>query len=572
MALASLCWMMAGCADEIVDRGGGKGTGRLILAGIDVESVVGDIQTKASLEPDAIPEAGDLTLTIVKADNPEEVVKTLPAGASDCFLPAGSYKVRATYGDEVAMSATPYFFGESEAVTITTGANQSVKLTASLACAVLRPVIAPELEAQYESYSLKVTESAAGKDTRVATLENGKDFFVRGGEGHTYTLLLEGTNKLGESASHTWKYENLVVRTRYTINCNPDLPAFTLPTQPEGNVWSKFIYITPMTADNMTAHPEMAEKVINQVVYEATADNGATWIPSEKTPDGRYVIKGLTPSTPYTLRSRFCGVTSSDIQTVTTESAQQVENGDMEQYTTGISMTLYGLRGTMYCYHFGKWATRNEQTTAGADKVEITNTSAVQWKYCSNTRPITENNTQMAEISTLAFYNKSCGVTIWDTEGGWFSKSILEEVRKDGTVYTGLLFTGEYDKETSNPKLGISHSARPLSLSFDLSYLPVQGDLCLVYAKLLNDQNQVIAGTNEFQVGQQLLTRQTLKLNYTDYTQKANQIIIYFQSGTDVDISKMSVIDGSGPSPRSTSRIVGSVLKIDNVTLNYDYE
>ena len=49
-----------------------------------------------------------------------------------------------------------------------------------------------------------------------------------------------------------------------------------------------------MTADNMTAHKaDMADKVIANVVYEASADNGETWIPSDKTSDGRYVIKGL---------------------------------------------------------------------------------------------------------------------------------------------------------------------------------------------------------------------------------------------------------------------------------------
>lgn len=178
----------------------------------------------------------------------------------------------------------------------------------------------------------------------------------------------------------------------------------------------------------------------------------------------------------------------------------------------------------------------------------------------------------MAEISTLAFYNKSCGATIWDTESGFLKKSILEEVKKDGTVYTGLLFTGEYNKGTGDINLGILHDARPLSLSFDLSYSPVQGDQCLVYAKLLDKNNDIIAETGNFNAGVQSLTRKTLKFNYSNNIDKANVIIIYFQSGTDVDISKMSVIDGSGASPKSTSRVVGSVLKIDNVTLNYDYE
>ena len=252
---AFLGFILTGCSDEVLERSGGDGEGRLIFSGLTVEAVVGDIQTKASLEADVIPEEGDFTLTVVEA-NTSKVVKTLPVGTTDCFLPAGSYKVRATYGDEAAMSDTPYFFGESDVVVIKKNVDATVSLTASLACAVLHPVIDPQLEAQYDTYTLTVMESTTGKNTGTGILQNGQDFFVRGGEERTYTLLLAGKNMLGDPVSHSWDYSDLVVRTRYTINCNPDLPSFTLPAQSDGDVWSKFIYITPMTADNMTAHPK----------------------------------------------------------------------------------------------------------------------------------------------------------------------------------------------------------------------------------------------------------------------------------------------------------------------------
>ena len=34
MTLATLCWMVAGCADEVIDRNGGKGEGRLLLTSV----------------------------------------------------------------------------------------------------------------------------------------------------------------------------------------------------------------------------------------------------------------------------------------------------------------------------------------------------------------------------------------------------------------------------------------------------------------------------------------------------------------------------------------------------------
>lgn len=554
--------LLAACTNELQVSDYGQGEGRLVLSGIQVETVVGDVITRASLDAEILPEASDFTIEII--DSEGALVKTLEPGTFQCILSTGTYTLKATYGDAAVMSATPAFYGESN-VTITEGEITTTSITASLKQAVIHPRISEELIVHLEEYSLTIRQP----EGLAVEMSNEKDFFVPAGE--TYTLTLSGINQLGKSFSHNWQYESLALRTRYTVECNPDLPSFTMPEQSEGNVWSKFIYITPMTVDNMTSHQEMADKVLGNIVYEASSD-GTTWIPSEKTEDGKIVIKGLEASTTYTLRSRFGSVYSDNTFEVTTESAQQVENGDMESTSTSISMSLYGARGTMYCYHFTGWDTRNEVTTNGADEVTITNTNAVQWKYCSNTRPINENNSQMVEISTLAFYNGSCGTTIWDTEDGWFTKSILNEVKNNGTVYTGLLFTGIFDKSSNTPNLGILHYDRPMSFSFDYSYTPVNGDKCLAYAQILDANNNTIAQTENFQSEEQSFIKKTLKFIYNNKESKAYKIIIYFQSGTDTDVSKMRVDDGSGSSPKSTSRVVGSVLKIDNVTLNYDYE
>ena len=577
---ALLGFLLMGCSDEVLDRSSGDGEGRLIFSGFTVESVVGDIQTKASLDADAIPEAGDFTLTIVKADNTSEVVKTLPAGATDCFLPQGRYKVRATYGDEAAMSDIPYFFGESKEVTITAGANQTVELEASLACAVLRPVIDPQLEAQYESYTLTVMESTAGKSAATGILQNGQDFFVRGGEGRTYTLHLDGTNKLGDPVSHSWNYDKLVVRIRYIINCNPDLPAFTMPDQPEGNVWSKFMYITPMTAENMTAKEEMTDKVLANIVYEASADGGTTWTPSEKTADERYVIKGLEPSTTYTIRSRFGGVLSSNTQTVTTESAQQVENGDMETYS---ETEVFGGAGAAWCtaincVYFGKnWSSRNEKTVDGAQNANGTSNYGVYWRWCSGTVSTTDKNegNRAIEISTLAFYNNEFSGTV--------GPSILNNKREhvyskrvnvSGTAYAGYLFTGTFNKDADSYDLGISHTARPVSFSFDYKYVPIASDQCIAYAKLYDVDKNEIASTEIFNSStQDAYVTKTLPFTYTDTQKKAVYIGFFFQSGTNTNIGDMKQVHGDANStPWKRDRVVGSVLKIDNVTLNYDYE
>ena len=573
MTLATLCWMMAGCADEVIDRNGGKGEGRLLLTGIEVESAVGDVQTKASLAEGVIPTVSDFTITIVSAAT-GETVKILPPGVeAGCFLPVGEYRVKAAYGEEVGMSAVPYFYGESDKVTIVEGEVKSVSLTAFLASAVIRPQMADQLVEQYNFYTLTVSETGGSGVTPSQTLTNGEDFFVSGGKGKTYNLILAGQNKLGETVTHTWSYSDLVRRTRYIVQCDPDLPAFTLPAQSDGDVWSKFIYITPMTVDNMTAHKaDMADKVIANVVYEASADNGETWIPSDKTSDGRYVIKGLEPSKNYTIRSRFGGVLSSNTQTVTTESAQGIANGDMEAWESVKVANAYNGK-SFYNYFLGSqsnhiWETNNEEGLNGAT-TNATSNIGTYWRWCAGAQNTTDVSTlngdivsnNAAEISTLGFYSKK--ITGWYA-GTISSDKIISNWLSDGNrICLGLLYV---DKKPL--------SSRPSAISFDYKYEPVTGDSAPIEIALF-DSNLEELWRESMNLGAQ--TDYRTKTVYIGHQfldrKKVAFITLRFQSGTNKDYTLMHVVKGDyNSSPRVTDRVVGSVLKVDNVTLNYDYE
>mgnify|MGYP000593256384 FL=1 len=573
MTLATLCWMVAGCADEVIDRNGGKGEGRLLLTGIEVESAVGDVQTKASLAEGVIPTVSDFTITIVSAAT-GETVKILPPGVeAGCFLPVGEYRVKAAYGEEVGMSAVPYFYGESDKVTIVEGEVKSVSLTAFLASAVIRPQMADQLVEQYNFYTLTVSETGGSGVTPSQTLTNGEDFFVSGGKGKTYNLILAGQNKLGETVTHTWSYSDLVRRTRYIVQCDPDLPAFTLPAQSDGDVWSKFIYITPMTVDNMTAHKaDMADKVIANVVYEASADNGETWIPSDKTSDGRYVIKGLEPSKNYTIRSRFGGVLSSNTQTVTTESAQGIANGDMEAWESVKVANAYNGK-SFYNYFLGSqsnhiWETNNEEGLNGAT-TNATSNIGTYWRWCAGTQNTTDVSTlngdivsnNAAEISTLGFYSKK--ITGWYA-GTISSDKIISNWLSDGNrICLGLLYV---DKKPL--------SSRPSAISFDYKYEPVTGDSAPIEIALF-DSNLEELWRESMNLGAQ--TDYRTKTVYIGHQfldrKKVAFITLRFQSGTNKDYTLMHVVKGDyNSSPRVTDRVVGSVLKVDNVTLNYDYE
>ena len=567
------CLLMVGCQEEELVPDYGEGTGTLIISGLEVETVVGDIQTRASsVEDEDIPGNEEFTITLVDKENSIPLPNVNAEGKYD--LPAGSYTITAYYGAN-KMSNEPYFF-ETKDLVIETGKTRTVTLRPSLQTAVLRPHLDETLVNQYENYKLEIKNGSE----ETAELTNDKDFYLPVGD--SYTLTLSGTNKLGNPVSHTWEYQadQFVKAVRYTVNCNPDIPSFTLPAQAATNAWSKFIYVTPMTEENISYVPENMTRaeVLADIVYEASAD-GQTWIQATKDED-KVVITGLEPSKAYTVRARYGGVEGANPATLTTESAQEIPNGGMEEWT---STKLHDGNGSwdadLYCDYCTNWTTRNERTTAGAENADsggITGGSiwgegnyGVLWRWCSGTWSTTEKTEgeKAAEISTLAFYNQK-------VEGSWRRVSVYNYTRDDGTAYVGYLLLGSYDVSSDTYDLGVGHSARPTFISFDYKYAPVSGDQAIMYAKLFDANKNEIATTEEFKSGEQdEYINKSLQFNYTNTGVKAAYIGVFFQSGTDTDINKMKQVEGSyDASPYNQDRVVGSVLKIDNVVLNYDYE
>lgn len=570
------CLLMVGCQEEELFPDYGEGTGTLVISGLEVETVVGDIQTRASsVEDEDIPGNEEFTITLVDKENSIPLPNVNAEGKYD--LPAGSYTITAYYGAN-KMSNEPYFF-ETKDLVIETGKTRTVTLRPSLQTAVLRPHLDETLVNQYENYKLEIKNGSE----ETAELANDKDFYLPVGD--SYTLTLSGTNKLGNPVSHTWEYQadQFVKAVRYTVNCNPDIPNFTLPAQAETNAWSKFIYVTPMTEENISYVPENMTKaeVLADIVYEASAD-GQTWTPA--TTDGdKVVITGLEPSKAYTVRARYGGVEGANPATLTTESAQVV-NGDMDEWSKPEYANygnLFG-GGSVYLYSLneGGWRTRNALTMSGVEGGTSSGTSNQRTAYRWNSCTIETDDAvsgSAAEIRTMALTQTSVSGT--EVGSGWFwgTNEVEDFVHRNHRVFSGWLYTGDADVTASNEnpnELGISHIARPVSLSFDYKYAPYNGDKCSIYAKLYDKEENEIASVNfETDAVQNSYETINLVFEYTDLQVEAAYIYIMFKSGVNESWDYVQYISGSyDANPWSLDTFVGSVLKIDNVVLNYDYE
>lgn len=557
-----LCLLLGcvSCQEDILQPSG-KGKGRLVLKDVEISIEAStEVSTRAT-STFAAPAASELTYKVTNTQT-EEVVYNQTGEFTSLVLDEGYYRLEASYGTEV-MGTTPYLYAATEEFQIITATEITKKLSVKLSCAIVHPAVADNLLEHYNTYKIEISDG-----TTTQEVANNTDFFVPAGK--DYTLTLSGTNVLNEAKSNSWELKGLLAANRYIMNCNPDLPSFTLPEQVEGNVWSTFIYITPMTAANMSSKPEMTEKVLANVVYEASSD-GVNWTQAIND-NGKIVIKGLTAKSQYTIRSRFGSVTCSNPQTVRTEEAQQLENGDMESWEKVQFAKAYD--DYFYNFFLGSqsnhvWKTNNAEGLNGAT-THATKDIGTYWRWCAgtqNTSDVSAINTatvstNAAEISTLAFYNDK--ITGWYAATISSNKIISNWLSDSHRECIGLLYTDM-----------ASITSRPLSISFDCKYAPVTGDYSPITISVYDNNKNKIASDILYNITTEIssYTKVTLKINYTDLQQKIAYISIRFQSGMSTDYTLMHVSQGSySASPKVRDRVVGSVLKIDNVVLNYDYE
>ena len=235
----------ASCQEDVLQPSY-KGKGRLVLKDVDISAEASAETVTRATSTFTAPTASELTYKVTDTQT-GEVVYNQTGEFTSLVLDEGFYRLEASYGTEY-MGTVPYLYAATEEFRITTATETAKSLSVKLSCAIVHPAIADNLLEHYDTYKIEISDG-----TSIQEIPNNADFFVPAGK--DYTLTLSGTNTLNEAKSNSWELKDVLVANRYTLNCNPDLPSFTLPEQMEGDVWSTFIYINPMTAANMSSKP-----------------------------------------------------------------------------------------------------------------------------------------------------------------------------------------------------------------------------------------------------------------------------------------------------------------------------
>lgn len=227
ITLVTLCWMMAGCSHEDFNQEYGEGVGylRLALGSVDVELLSTSRAETGSLPEGLIPDESDFMVDIQKDGSSIEGFPKKYSEITDGIeLMAGSYTVKAEYGDNGILQTTPYFAG-SATVQIFPGKQAEAEIGVALANAMLSPAVSESLQNHYTTWKLTVQ---AG-DASMTLAEQGNTagcLFVQAGQ--SVKALFEGTNQVGKETSHEWSViSSSVARTKYVLQCDPDVPVFS---------------------------------------------------------------------------------------------------------------------------------------------------------------------------------------------------------------------------------------------------------------------------------------------------------------------------------------------------------
>lgn len=227
VAFASLCLMMTGCSDETFNQESGNGTGylRLALGSVNVELSSTSRADAGQLPAELIPETSDFMVDIkMNGKSVDGFPKPYTDITEEIELKAGAYSVIAYSGDNKELQDKPYFSGSSTAQ-INPGQPTETEVNAVLANAMFIPSVSESLQNHYSEWTLSLK---VGETSMKLADNTNSDGYLFAKAGTLVSAVFEGVNALENETSHEWDVvSSVVARTKYVIQCDPDLSVFS---------------------------------------------------------------------------------------------------------------------------------------------------------------------------------------------------------------------------------------------------------------------------------------------------------------------------------------------------------
>ena len=377
-------------------------------------------------------------------------------------------------------------------------------------------------------------------------------------------LIVKMQTKAGETVTNTltldvlangrWSSEDETANRTYTMVCNK--PEFSIAVQP-GNVWTK-----QFTIDEVKVTAGDAETIKEDMQYQYKAEGSEEWVNSSQL----LVSWDEAPVTKkYQVRAVYRGEISTDTANVELETPTQLPNGNMEDWSieTKKQSGFMSSDKTYYTFHpyaegeqgISWWDTNNDKAQGGIVAFNI------WYEGCfASCVSYTEDAHDGSKAALM--YVSGCGDGKENTAGSYV-----------GGAMVGSLYIGQYN---SGIVQGHDFGSRPTSLSFWYKYKPYNSDAFKVIVSLKNGDNEIATGTYEpaaYSAEDNTYKQATVNFNYTDNTLKANTICVQFLASNKTSLSESDFEKGTTinyPVIGNWTVHMGSVLKIDDLNLNYD--
>ncbi len=329
-----------------------------------------------------------------------------------------------------------------------------------------------------------------------------------------------------------------------------------------------------VTADNA----DQQQAIINAVKPVLTGGSGSALTFSRDTSAGVLTVGGLQPSTTYQLALQI-GAAKKDAGSFTTETPGSIPNGDFAstskiEYSDLVLGGSYKVSPVTYTHHTSisrdvptSWATLNDLTCWGESSNKNT------WFMVPST--YVENG--QAVIRSVGYSH--AGTTPSTSGGAFNTKYYCENAPSSLDRSAGELFLGEYSFAGGRTD-GIAFSTRPSSLSFDYTYAPYGSETASVTVAVVDASGNVIASKSETLGSASSQTSREVVLPAYPFGKKAAKLQVLFRSTSGSEIG-LTIPSGSALNEslglgnktvganNYKAYAAGSVLKVDNVKLNY---
>ena len=524
---------------DIIAHGGLKSvklisSGSALPAGWPAEAeLVGGCAAIPSLGLRGLGEAGSTAAVVDLAD----AMSTLGAGTATFTLEAVD-----AYGKVSEADVTPSITVNAEPVDISINGQQ---VLAAGADRVTLSVGYNGSDINNVRFSYKA-RSGEWKDAEILSATPAS----RATANYNVTLKVEATYSNVEVKARAGAAEAAFTAERQT----PDFTAVA----PENDVFARHAVVKLSSIND-----EVAADLASSARWAVSTDNGNSWTNVSATVSGTSArLEGLTPGTAYRVRA-----TVSDKQAtaaLTTEAALQTPNNGMETWHEKSGESNWSVFYAGASESDAVWGTNNPMTTSQGDNkvnqkisgtLETSDAASGSKAALLQTAGWGSGNTT---VLTAFGVNAS---RIKYIDPGLLHLGSNRSSRNGNSEQAGIISTDDLD-------CGISFASRPSSLTFKYKYLNKNSEdkgYAEIWVK--DASGNILASGNLLLEPASSYQDKTIQLNYKAGAAKGAKLYIKFLSTYDKKFLVKSLDNISFPS--TGSKLIGSQLYIDDITLNY---